>query len=62
MSSVNWSGSPKNCVTMSKLVRKCREKQVNCSVYKKMLSVCQKKIYKKRHRIYYGKKIIPSER
>lgn len=62
MSSVNWSGSPKNCVTMTKLVKKCREKRVDCPVYHKMLSTCRKKVYKERRHTHYGKNNIPSER
>ena len=62
MSSVNWSGSPKNCQVMSKLVKKCREKQVACPIYKQILSTCKQKVYKELVRTHYGKSNISSER
>jgi len=46
MSSVNWSSNPKNCDVMFKLVKNCRKNHADCPVYKKILSVCKRKVYK----------------
>jgi hypothetical protein len=41
----NWTKNPRNCLTLSELVKKCKHKNVprQCKVYSRLLTECRLK-------------------